>query len=68
MSILLGDSTNLREGFGIKMHQYLNWLPKIEGISLQLKTRSGSYSGLDKSIQAKKKTYQSHATVPLEKG
>ncbi len=42
--------------FGMKTHQYLNWLSKIEGISLKLKTRSGSYSGLDKSFQAKIKT------------
>jgi hypothetical protein len=30
-----------------------------------LKTRSGSYSGLDASIQADKQAQKSHATVPL---
>jgi hypothetical protein len=32
-----------------------------------LKTRSGSYSGLDASIQANKQAQKSHATVPLKK-
>jgi hypothetical protein len=40
--------------FLYEAHQYLNWLSKIEGISLKLKKQSSSYSGLDKSIQAKK--------------
>jgi hypothetical protein len=35
-------------------HQYLKLQSKIEESSLKLKTSSGSHSGLDKSIQAKK--------------
>jgi hypothetical protein len=35
-------------------HQYLKLLSKIEETSLKFKTRSGSLSGLYKSIQAKK--------------
>ncbi len=46
------------------MHQYLKELSKIEEPSLKLKTRSGSHSGLDKSMQAKKQAKKSHATVP----
>jgi hypothetical protein len=42
--------------FWYEMHQYLNWLSKIEGISLKLKKQKekGFYSGLDKSIQPQK--------------
>jgi hypothetical protein len=92
LSIILGDSTNLREvltpfaaflgepltqnkeklenrvficqsfseilriseKIWYGTHQYLKLLSKIEETSLNLKTRSGSLSGLYKSIQAKK--------------
>jgi hypothetical protein len=40
--------------FFYETYQNLSWLSKIEGMSLKLKTRSSSYSGLDKSIQAEK--------------
>jgi hypothetical protein len=64
-SILLGDSMNLRESLVWKA-SIINWLPKIEGISLKLKTRSGSYSGLDKSIQATKKTVKISCDSPFK--
>jgi hypothetical protein len=55
----------ISENVWYETHQYLNWLSKFEGVFLKLKTRSSSYSGLDKSIQ--KKTLKSHATVSLNK-
>jgi hypothetical protein len=41
------------EKFWPETHQKLKWLSQIEGTSLKFKTRSGSYSGLDASIQDK---------------
>jgi hypothetical protein len=64
LSILLGDYKNLQVGIVLNASK-LKWLSKNEGALLKLKTRSGSYSGLDQSIQARK-TQKSHATVPLK--
>jgi hypothetical protein len=47
LSILFGDSTILREG--LKWNAPILEI-EIEEPSLNLKTRSGSHSGLDKSI------------------
>jgi hypothetical protein len=51
LSILLGDSKNL-EKLWLETHINLKWLSKIEGASLNVKTKGGFYSGLA-FIQAK---------------
>jgi hypothetical protein len=55
LSILLGDSTNLRERrFGMKRTKIKNSCQKSKELKKNVKTISGSHSGLDASIQAKK--------------
>jgi hypothetical protein len=49
------------------MYENLKWLSQIQEASLNVKSRSGSYSGIDAFIQVKKQAQKSHAKVPLIK-
>ncbi len=65
LSILLRDSTNLREGL-VWNASILKITAKNQRISLKFKTRSGSHSGLDKSIPAKKITIKISCDSPFK--
>jgi hypothetical protein len=53
--------------FGRKQTKTLKSCLKSKELHKTFKTTSGSQSGLDTSIQAKKHALKSHATVPLSK-
>jgi hypothetical protein len=50
----------------MKRTKTLKSCKKSKELHKNFKTISGSYSGLDASIQAKKQAWKSHATVPLK--
>jgi hypothetical protein len=62
----LSEIQRIPEKVWYETHQYLNWLSKIEWISLKLKNQKQSYTGLDKSIQAKKKPVELSCDSPFK--